>query len=470
MKAAIAENKKKEHCRLLSRRQVEYLDFVERNPATLSRANYRQMKGFKDKIVLQPWPAFVNREIRQKLQDAGGKGMQLIKSIPGKLFSHDPVKISRYYGIPELYVRSFLKGATPQNINSLVGRGDMILTPGGEFKCIEFNIAANLGGVELSHMQTQYLQHPLTAQFMRENSVKILNKNLMAILFEHVIDNLLENRVPRPQKGEELNVAIAWSNYDPWKTGYTDPFNLNPIYQKVLKSKGAGFEGSLITSCVTLLDSRKDGLFSNDKKISAILAYGVKAMSEELLNLFYNGHLLLFNGPITPLMANKLNLALLSENEDSHLFTPEERHSIKEIFPWTRRTETGETTFHGDTVQLESFVLQNRDKLVLKPAQGIGGEGLSNGKFCTDRQWSEAVLRAFKEKHWVVQENVPSASFLFQSKAHGCEDYYPIWGTFDFGGRYGGSWLRILPVAKYNGGISSTHFGAEETVLLEVEE
>jgi len=69
-------------------------------------------------------------------------------------------------------------------------------------------------------------------------------------------------------------------------------------------------------------------------------------------------------------LSSKLNISLLSEHEDSDLFTLEEREIIKTYIPWTRKTVPGLTTYKGEPVRLEDLVTSARERLVLKPSQG----------------------------------------------------------------------------------------------------
>lgn len=131
--------------------------------------------------------------------------------------------------------------------------------------------------------------------------------------------------------------------------------------------------------------------------------------------------------------------------------------------------ERGETTFSGETINLEDFILKNRERLILKPTMERGGKGLTIGHSCTENQWCETVNEAFEKKVWVVQEFVAADSFLYRWGEKGSALHQGIWGTFVFGNRYGGTWLRILPNSDNKGVINSSQ-GAWESVILEVDE
>ena len=78
---------------------------------------------------------------------------------------------------------------------------------------------------------------------------------------------------------------------------------------------------------------------------------------------------------------------------------------------------------------------------------GTGGAALANGR-------------------WVVQEFVPSETFLFQAREGGAP-HEIVWGAFVFGDRFGSCMTRCAPAGA---GIINIARGARRIVLLEVED
>jgi uncharacterized circularly permuted ATP-grasp superfamily protein len=169
------------------------------------------------------------------------------------------------------------------------------------------------------------------------------------------------------------------------------------------------------------------------------------------------------------LVSNKLNIALLSEHEESELFTPDERESIKKYIPWTRKTAPGQTRYQGETVNLETFVLANKEKLVLKPSFNLGGEQILIGLYTSQPEWEKEINKAFHQKAWLVQEYIKPTAYLFQEGEEGCAAHSIVWGIFVFAGTYAGSFLRTLSTES-NKGIINTHQGADISVVFEVRE
>jgi hypothetical protein len=98
----------------------------------------------------------------------------------------------------------------------------------------------------------------------------------------------------------------------------------------------------------------------------------------------------------------KASLAVLSDEQNARLFTPEQRQAIAAHIPWTRLLEERHTQFEGRPIDLVPFVLANRERLVLKPNDAYGGSGIVLGWTVDQGYWEQAVRAALAEPH-VVQ-------------------------------------------------------------------
>ena len=68
----------------------------------------------------------------------------------------------------------------------------------------------------------------------------------------------------------------------------------------------------------------------------------------------------------------------------------------------------------------------------------------------------------------LLQEYVTSRPYLFQCGDRGWARHQAVWGTFSFGGTYGGGFLRLLPLDRGPEIINSAR-GATEGLIFEVE-
>ncbi len=105
------------------------------------------------------------------------------------------------------------------------------------------------------------------------------------------------------------------------------------------------------------------------------------------------------------LLHKKASLAVLSDERNAGLFTPEERVAIAAHIPWTRRVEERRTEYGGKTVDLLPFCAERREQLVLKANDEYGGKGIVLGWETELADWEQTLQTALIEP-FVVQERV----------------------------------------------------------------
>jgi hypothetical protein len=101
----------------------------------------------------------------------------------------------------------------------------------------------------------------------------------------------------------------------------------------------------------------------------------------------------------------KAIFAVLTDDELQPLFTPEERAAIAAHVPWTRRVVEGRTTRQGAPIDLPRFIVEQRERLVMKPNDEYGGKGVFIGWETSPGDW-EAALATALQTSYVVQEKV----------------------------------------------------------------
>ncbi len=105
------------------------------------------------------------------------------------------------------------------------------------------------------------------------------------------------------------------------------------------------------------------------------------------------------------ILHKKASLAVLSDERNASLFTPEERQAIAAHIPWTRRVEERRTLFQGQQVDLIPFIVEHRERFVLKANDEYGGKGIVLGWETTSTDWARVVQAALTTPY-VVQERV----------------------------------------------------------------
>jgi hypothetical protein len=441
----------------LSVHSVEFLEYILENPGTLRRANYSEVLDVYKLAAFQPWPTFVNRATRLKMEEAAVKVFYLVKSIFRCIFANDPVKISEYYHLPVDVVKLQLDATDDRHLDNLLARGDFVYSPSG-FKCLEFNISSDIAGLEMPVWQPLYLKIPVIHRFLEAQGIKILNENIISLLLSHLLEAFFETAAG---DHDEINIALVSPPSRGGAKFVVELAYLKKIYREFLSLKYGNLEGEIIFCDYQELETggAPGGVRYKGKKIHILVETYTGLVPQEILQQFKQGNVQLYNGPITRLLTNKLNLALLSEHEDSDVFSAEARDTIKKYIPWTRKIIPG---------SLIDSMRSNKDMLVIKSPEGYGGDKVFVGRDIAPWKWEDLIQLALGRENWLVQEYVESFPYLYQSGEYGCAEHLAVWGLFVFGSRYAGSWVRVLSKSNKSSVVNS-HLGAEESISLEVE-
>ena len=104
----------------------------------------------------------------------------------------------------------------------------------------------------------------------------------------------------------------------------------------------------------------------------------------------------------------KAFFAVLTDERNREMFSPEERELIRRHVPWTRLVGEIRTTRAGETIDLLAHIRQHRENFVLKPNDEYGGAGVMLGWETDPAAWDAAIERAVKDGYgtWVVQEKI----------------------------------------------------------------
>ncbi|MCC6245186.1 MAG: hypothetical protein IT353_20240 [Gemmatimonadaceae bacterium] len=105
------------------------------------------------------------------------------------------------------------------------------------------------------------------------------------------------------------------------------------------------------------------------------------------------------------MLHKKASLAVVSDERQAALLSPEQQAAVAAHVPWTRLVEDRATTYAGKSVDLLSFIAARRETMVLKPNDEYGGKGIVLGWTVDDETWQSSVRAALTEP-FIVQERV----------------------------------------------------------------
>lgn len=410
---------------------------------------------------LQSWPTFLGRENLRQLERASIGLANLVRQIPTRFLGGDPQRVRDFYGLAsEQNAATILR--PPNGFAACLGRLDFVNGPGG-FKCLEGNMASNIGGWQVRYIEPLLRKHPPIARFFSQEATAPVYRDSLRILLSHVARDAMR-QLDLPERKLNLGMVLPPSTPFP-PTALAD---MAAVYRSILGEIGGGWTGDVLACHYQgALSIRQEKVYAGTERVHALLEYTPDRTPADVYTRFKQGAVALYNGPLTRLFCTKRNLVLLSQLEDSDELSAEERSLIRDHLPWSRDVAPGETTFRGEVVSLLDHLLAHRGEFIIKPARELGGRGVCIGRFASQDDWERHVREAAAGKDWLAQEYVRGYPYLYQ---HGEEGYRPhdaVWGAFCFGSSYGGTFVRVMPRDTGGGVVNSTQ-GAAEGVVFEV--
>ncbi len=443
----------------LSPVDVRFRDYAMANPRCLD-LDYLMSCGFKEPAVLyytgllHPWPSFAGPETLAEIERVTMGLSRLHRLIPERIFDNDPERIAAHYDLDPLFAELLLE--PPNGLDSALGRADLVWSDQG-FKCLEFNFGARIGGGESRFRAERYERVPeLRAFFEREGIPWTAQRNTTREIFHHFLDE-----AARLGLGGEGYLNLSMLLVQRLEHGLGELFQSE--FEAALVEREVPTSGRLHLNLIEDLYEQDGALHADGRRIHGLLEMTPKWTHPAAYPLAAAGELVLFNGPIRSILAGKNNLALLSENQESERFAPEERELLRRHLPWTRLVARREVHFDGRDWDLLELLAERREDLVLKSCRSLGGQDVVVGRVSTEERWKEAIDTALEKGLWIVQEYVPSRGFLALSPT-GVEPHDLIWGPFALGGRFGGTFLRLQP-ARVGGPVNVKQGGSAASLF-----
>lgn len=137
-----------------------------------------------------------------------------------------------------------------------------------------------------------------------------------------------------------------------------------------------------------------------------------------LVRAYREGAVCLVNSFRSDIAQRKAMLDLLTDETVIAKFPIAEKKAIRSFIPTTRVMGERKTKWGGEEVDLPSFVLKNREKLLLRPNSESSEMPVYEGAAMDDMQWERACRRAIRERY-VVQEVIAPVTAKFPISVYG---------------------------------------------------
>lgn len=208
------------------------------------------------------------------------------------------------------------------------------------------------------------------------------------------------------------------------------------------------FDGTKLTA-----HGRRIDLVYRRVLINDILAH--PAECEALVKAYEAGAVCVANALTCKIAHKKAFFAVLTDEQNSALFSANEREVIRRHIPWTRLLQDAKITRDGESFDLLDHVRKSRNSFVLKPNDEYGGAGVTLGWELDDRAWDQALQRAVSDSNskWVVQERIAVRREVFPMQTpNGVEmrDMLVDFAPYLFRGRMAGCLTRLSSTGLAN--------------------
>lgn len=166
-----------------------------------------------------------------------------------------------------------------------------------------------------------------------------------------------------------------------------------------------------------------------------------------LAEAYRAGTVCMVNPPRSMIVGNKKMLAALRRPDVWEHLSPGQRDAVDRYVPWTEVLRDAKVRVQGIRVELRDLVLDNRERLVLKAAQGYGGKQVHLGRDTDPEEWAALVDDHLHDNAWIVQQYVPVPRELFPVVSEDgrveLKTLYVNINPFVFGGRFAGAYTRV---------------------------
>jgi hypothetical protein len=408
-------------------------------PAALDPDRLRTVRAaFEDRFLSRP--VFLAATDAALLEADLNGVVDLLLSLPERLFDGDLHAFAAAVGLRPHQARLALRPPAPAPVR--IGRADLYRDAHG-FKLLEFNLSSALGGLQIPEMNRLLLDDAAVAEFVEAEGLGF--PDTVAALAEAV-------RATARQSGhaqEPYRVALM-----DCPAGYRGTEPEITVLARLLAPHGIEAFG-----CHTGQVSESGGRVAvQGRPVDVVYRYftlgeltadaATTAAAEELMDVFARCGVPVLSPLRTSMHGNKRALAMLWEERCRSTLTARERDLVARLLPWTHELRHGPATVRGERVDLLAHCRRHRERLVLKPAHGLGGSGTVLGRAVTDGEWAAGLERALSQPH-IVQELVTPVPEAFPAPQTGEPAGWVLnWGAFLIGRRYAGAFLRGLPAGR----------------------
>lgn len=381
-------------------------------------------------------PLFVEETAIRGVADRLMRFHDLIVSLPGRLHGGDVFAYGEALGLDrrsvELVRRNGLVPPIPY------GRADLH-RDGDSWRLLEFNIGADLGGMERTgDIPRALMDVPRFREFAEKHRLTYPDIGAgIARMLTRCAESV-------SAAGTPVVVMLESNGRVAQYRKYMLPF------QEYMRGKGI----DLRLAEVGELSSPGGKIHLDGTPVDVILRYvsvdqiladpEVAGAMEPVFRAHEEGRTVQLTPICTDLHGNKGILPMLHDPRFRAALAEEELALIDGMLPWTRSMAEGTVEVDGDVVDLIDYCRAHREELILKPNNDARGGGIVAGWETSDGDWRRALTECDRRR-FLVQRKAPAQPEPVQDAETGeVRDWLATWGVYLTDEGYAGTYIRAL--------------------------
>jgi hypothetical protein len=374
-------------------------------------------------------PTFLDRAALARLRHDLTNLQAALVTLPTRMFGGDVAAFARAAGLTEPQVAAVMRNQ--QQPPTQLARADLYLA-GERFQVMEVNLGSTVGGVDNNLLNKAFLDHPFVADFVAAHKLS----------FVDTLDALaraIRTECGLPDDARPYVVVADWpdsfAEIEPWlrySAAQMTPYGIDMV---------AGHVGQLeVKGGRVWFEDRPVDVVFRLFLIENLLEPGGPELVDPVLRAAERGEVALFTPVHSELYGSKYALAMMSDEQNRHLFTADELDSLDRLLPWTRMVRPGPVTVGAEQVDLTEYAIAQRADLVLKPTALHGGLGVVLGWLVEPDEWARR-LQAAMGGAYVLQRRIDAEPELFPAES-GLQPWLLTWGAFLTDRGYAGMLIR----------------------------
>ncbi|UXI66208.1 hypothetical protein [Tahibacter amnicola] len=446
------------------------IDAIEKNGNDISLLNgefhrYVRSKGLVERIPfremattdfmrhyeypINSWPFFVSPEMVSSMQEMNANILKMTYKAVRAIFNEDAMKMAAALNMDPVRCSFFFNGV---DFSDICFRTDAILTDDG-LKLVEVNVGTAIGGWQIQWMDETFRQYDGYRDFFGQHNVNCRNTPVTFFKF------LIASAAKIARTGKANILVKVKRGFDPAVYGTF----LQQYIARAIGESGVDCDIGFFAG-FDELEVNAEGTFHRGRRVHLVTFGDLSGEPDpplELLRSIFARKLASPDFPTYVLLSDKRNMALLHYAAQMKLLSPHEAALVERYVPKTYIL--GGPLF---SPAVRDELLANRERYVVKQCNGMQGIDVHVGRFMSDQEWRNTIWNLRQPELWIAQAYCESKQFYGHADAS-CDVFNFVWGVFQFGEKFGGSWIRMMrEKGKYDGVINSAR-GAEERIVFE---